>query len=237
MPTLAPVLFVTHVPWEGPHRIARAFERFDAPALSRCPLAGDSLPAVESVSAAVFMGGPMNVDDIENFPALRSERSWIREAIDQDLPVLGVCLGSHLIARAAGASVSPGAAPELGWREITVHDRSDPVLGPLSPTSNVLHWHGDVFELPDGAELLASSAQTVNQAFRIRNAWGVLFHAEADNQLVETWLSEPSMAAEAEQVMGADYGQRLREGAGASTDLVERSDTAFENFARFALGV
>lgn len=237
MTSRAPVLFVTHVPWEGPHRIARAFEKFEVPSLFCCPLAGDSLPAVDSVSAAVFMGGPMNVDDVDGHPALQTERTWIEEAIDHDVPILGVCLGSQLIARAAGASVSPGAAPELGWHEVTVHDRTDPVVGPLAPSMNVLHWHGDVFELPVGAELLASSARTVNQAFRIRNAWGVLFHAEADDQLVETWLSETSMAAEAAQVIGADYAEQLREGARRLFGLIERSDTAFENFARFALDV
>src|SRR5262249_62055310 len=116
---------------------------------------------------------------------------------DGDKPVLGVCLGAQLIAAALGAEVRPGPAPEIGFATVRIRDPGDPVVGGLAPDAAVLHWHGDVFDLPEGAEVLAWSAQTQNQAFRIGNAWGLLFHPEADAALVESWLAVPEMAAEA----------------------------------------
>lgn len=236
MTSSAPVLFVTHVPWEQPHRIVDAFEDYGLPFEFCCPLAGDRLPDPAMVAAAVFMGGPMNVDDFDNHPALFDEQTWIGNALHQGVSVLGVCLGAQLIARAAGGKVVPGPAPEIGWSDVTVHEPNDPVLGPLAPSTPALHWHGDVFELPAEATRLASSAQTENQAFRIRDSWGLLFHAEADAALVDTWLAEPSMADEAKSALGDDYADQLRAGAAGAESLIERSTEAFANFAKFVLG-
>lgn len=236
MTSLSSVLFVTHVPWEQPHRIVDAFDGYGLSQEHCCPLAGDRLPDPATVAAAVFMGGPMNVDDFDDHPALFDEQIWIGDAIHQGVSVLGVCLGAQLIARAAGAEVVPGPAPEIGWSDVTVHEPNDPVLGPLAPSTSALHWHGDVFELPAEATRLASSAQTESQAFRVRDSWGLLFHAEADAALVDRWLAEPSMAAEAKSVLGDDYAQKLRAGAAGAESLIERSTQAFANFAKFALG-
>jgi len=186
------LLTIQHVPWEGPHRIADACGALDVRRVA--PLEGDALPDHPEVSGALVMGGPMNVDDVERHPALATEREWLAEALRRDLPLLGVCLGAQLLARALGAEVRPGEEPEIGFAEVEVHDPADPILGGLAPSSTVLHWHGDVFDLPPGAQSLATSAKTEPQAFRAGNAWGVLFHAEADAALVETWLREPTMA-------------------------------------------
>ncbi len=232
-----PVLVVQHVPWEGPHRIGQALERAGLTIDVRFPLRGDSLPSRSEVSAAVFMGGPMNVDETERYPALGVERAWLTDAIGCDLPVLGVCLGAQLIARALGAKVRPGAQAEIGWRDIAVIEGTDPVLGRLAPDANVLHWHGDVYDLPPGATHLASSAATEVQAFRARNAWALLFHPEADAELVDAWLSEPTMASEARAALGADFAESLREGAhvARARDLTASSDAAFAAFAELVL--
>ena len=163
----------------------------------RHPLDGDSLPPHDEVAGAVFMGGPMNVDEVDRYPGLLAERDWLAAAIEADLPILGVCLGSQLIARALGAEIRPGAAQEIGWAPVTVHDADDPILAGLAPESPVLHWHGDVFDLPPGATHLASSGQTEIQGFRVRNAWGLLFHAEADLDLARLWMNDSSMRDEA----------------------------------------
>lgn len=232
-----PVLVVKHVPWEGPHRIADALAGAGISIDLRSPIEGDDLPEISEVAAAVFMGGPMNVDEVARYPALADERAWLADAIAADLPVIGVCLGSQLIARALGADVKPGSAAEIGWLDIEIEAGEDPVVGALGSSSRVLHWHGDVFDLPDGATPLASSAATELQAFRYANAWGLLFHAEADAALVELWLAEPTMAAEAQSALGVDFEEHLMDGAERAADrLVPDSNVMFRSFAEFVLG-
>lgn len=226
-PTL---LAVQHVPWEGPHRILDACGGLHVRTVK--PLAGQPLPAHDEVAGAVFMGGPMNVDEVERFPALATEREWLAEAVERGMPVLGICLGAQLLARALGAEVRPGAAPEIGFAPVEVTDPDDPVLGGLAPRTEVLHWHGDVFDLPDGARHLASSERTACQAFRAGNAWGVLFHPEADFALVEAWLAVPEMIDEAVAALG-DAGEHAlpERAAEVENTLVERTAAGFAAFA------
>ena len=146
--------------------------------------------------------------------------------------MLGVCLGSQLIARALGSTIRPGPEKEIGWAPIQVHDDSDPILAGLAPASSVLHWHGDIFDLPPGAQRLASSEMTEVQAFRVRNAWGLLFHAEADFELCDLWLAERSMREEAEDVIGPDAAETILAHAQEFNESVtEVSTPGFEAFA------
>lgn len=187
------------------------------------------------VRGAVFMGGPMSVDDTARHPRLAEEIEWLREAVEAELPVLGVCLGSQLLARALGAEVAPGPAKEIGFAPVEVLEAGDPVIGPLAPATSVLHWHGEVFDLPPGATALARSEATKIQAFRAgTSAWGLLFHAEGDSALVERWLAEPTMAEEAHEALGPDFAELLREGA-ARVDP-EPGRRAFEAFASRCAG-
>jgi GMP synthase (glutamine-hydrolysing) len=226
-PTL---LAIQHVPWEGPHRILDACGALEVHTVK--PLAGQPLPAHEEVAGAVVMGGSMNVDEVERFPALAAEREWLAEAVRRELPVLGVCLGAQLLARALGAEVRPGEGPEIGFAPVEVSDPEDPLFGRLAPRTEVLHWHGDVFELPDGATPLASSARTEHQAFRVGNAWGVLFHPEADFALVEAWLMVPEMIDDAVAPLGNAGTHELSERAAAlEATLIERTAPGFQAFA------
>ena len=226
-----PLLVVRHVPWEGPHRILDAFQ--SVPVRMVDVLDGDAvLPAHDDVRGAVIMGGPMSVNDVVAHPDLATEVEWVQQALAQDLPMLGVCLGAQVIARAAGAPVAPGPRPEIGWLPVEVLDADDPVLGPLAPMTMALHWHGEAFPLPPGATPLARSALTEVQAFRIGRAWGVLFHPEADAELTRQWLAEPSMRDEALQVLGPDAPEALNRGAARHGDmLAARSATGFAAFA------
>jgi GMP synthase (glutamine-hydrolysing) len=225
-PTL---LAIQHVPWETPHRILDACGALAVHTVK--PLAGQPLPAHEEVAGAVVMGGPMNVDEVERFPALAAEREWLAEAVRRELPVLGICLGAQLLARALGAEVRPGESREVGFAEVQVSDSDDLVLGGLAPRGKALHWHGDVFDLPAGAQRLASSELTENQAFRHGNAWGVLFHPEADFALVEAWLAVPEMIDEAVAALGNDGAAALpRQAEELEPELVRRSTPGFEAF-------
>lgn len=230
------VLFVEHVPWEGPHRIAGRLAGA-GPALRVNALTGQRLPDHAAVAAAVFMGGPMSANDTAAHPGLADEVRWIERALEQRLPVLGICLGSQLIARALGAPVRPAAAPELGWAPVEVHAPADPLVGPLAPRTTVLHWHGEGYPTPPGAALLASSSRTGCQAFRAGNAWGVLFHPEADSRLVRSWLAEPTMATEAEAALGPDASDLLLADARRyEPDLIARSSRGFDAFAERIAG-
>jgi len=227
-PTL---LAIQHVPWEGPHRILDACGALHVHTAK--PLAGQPLPPHEEVAGAVVMGGPMSVEEVERFPGLAAEREWLAGAMERGLPLLGVCLGAQLLARALEAEVRPGEATEIGFAPVEIADAADPLLGGLAPNTEVLHWHGDVFDLPDGAQHLASSARTEHQAFRHGNAWGVLFHPEADLALVEAWLAAPKMIEEACAALGDEGEQALAERAAAvEGELVERTAPGFEAFAR-----
>lgn len=124
----------------------------------------------------------MGVYEVDRHPRLRDEMKLMEEALDEEIPVLGLCLGSQLLAAVLGARVTPGPAKELGWREVALEEaaKRDPLFGNLPARFNALHWHGDVFDLPQGASLLARSAMTPHQAFSYGpSAWGILFHLEA----------------------------------------------------------
>lgn len=232
---MAKVCVVRHVPWEGPHRIAAAladFELVEVDALTP----GAELPAPGRLAGAVVMGGPMSANDDRRLPGIAAELLWIERLLAEGVPYLGVCLGSQLLARAAGAAVRPGARPEIGFAPVraTPEGERDPLVRHLAPEAVVLHWHGEVFELPAGAVSLAASELTEHQAFRLGDrAWGLLFHAEADEQLVAQWLREPVMRREARDALGPQFERLLTDAANAhAAELTRRGDLAFRAFAR-----
>jgi GMP synthase (glutamine-hydrolysing) len=129
--------------------------------------------------------------------------------------------------------VRPGPRPEIGFATVTVSDPNDPVLGALAPEATVLHWHGEVFDLPEGARSLASSAATEHQAFRYGNAWGVLFHPEADAAMVEAWLQVPEMVMEAGRAIGLGASGLLPSQAEElEADLLAGTTPGLRAFAR-----
>lgn len=155
--------------------------------------AGEAVPVgIDGFAGLVVMGGPMGVYETDQFPHLRDELRLIRSAIDAGKPVLGICLGSQLIAAALGARVYPGPHKEIGWYDVTLTEAaaSDAVFGPLPQTFTAFVWHGDVFDLPDGATSLASTALTACQAFRYgSNVHGILFHMEVTPAIIDGMLT------------------------------------------------
>jgi GMP synthase (glutamine-hydrolysing) len=229
-PTL---LAIQHVPWETPHRILDACHDLHVHTVK--PLAGQSLPAHDEVAGAVVMGGPMNVDETARHPGLATEREWLAEAVRRDMPVLGICLGAQLLARALGAEVGAGKRAELGYAPVEILVPDDPLIGSLAPSTIVLHWHGDVFDLPAETTHLARSTQTEVQAFRHGNAWGILFHPESDFALLEAWLTVPEMVREAREALGNEGAAKLlTEAEAAEPNLIERSTPGLEAFAALA---
>jgi GMP synthase (glutamine-hydrolysing) len=135
----------------------------------------------EQVKALIILGGPMSVDEEDQFPFLRWEKRIIRAAIDEAVPILGICLGAQLVAAELGAPVSPGSVKEIGWSPISItpHGQVDSLLGYLPENATVFQWHSDGFDLPPGAIRLASSAHYSTQAFRLgKTIYGLQFHLE-----------------------------------------------------------
>ncbi len=225
------MLVLIHATWERPHRILDAFNEQTEVRVVEA-LAGEPLPAHGEVDGVVAMGGSMNVDDLGRHPALAEEREWLAEAVRLRIPVLGICLGAQLLARALGAEVKPGRSAEIGFATVMIRDPNDPIIGALAPETTVFHWHRDVFELPVGARSLASSAKTEHQAFRYGNAWGVLFHPEADAALIQDWLEVPEMVMEAGRAVGLGASGLLPSQAEELEDkLVQRTAPGFRAFA------
>ncbi|RMF89548.1 MAG: type 1 glutamine amidotransferase, partial [Methanobacteriota archaeon] len=135
--------------------------------------------------------GPMNVYEEERYPFLRDEDRLIKQALETGAPVLGICLGAQLIAKAAGARVWQGPEKEIGWGEVrlTEEGRRDPLFKGFPLEFPVFHWHGDSFDLPSGAVPLAENDLYL-QAFRLGGAIGLQFHLEVTAGMIRSWLSE-----------------------------------------------
>src|SRR5258706_4997986 len=134
----------------------------------------------------------MNVDEIEKYPFLFNELEVIEKMIVEKKPVLGICLGSQLIAKALGSKVYPNRYKEVGWHPISLTEKAatDPLFKEISQNLNVLHWHGDTFDLPEGAVHLARSVRCENQAFRWgQSVYGFQFHLEATPSMIKNWSS------------------------------------------------
>jgi GMP synthase (glutamine-hydrolysing) len=226
-----PLLVIQHVPWEGPHVILDSFP--DVTVQVHHPLDEPErtpLPDPSTIRGAVVMGGPMSVNDTDTLPALADEVAWLQHAVGAQLPILGICLGAQLLAKAAGATIAAGE-PEIGVAPVTITEPHDPLASLLFPHTHAMHWHGEQFTLPAGAVLLAKSAHTPAQAFRLgTRAWGMLFHLEVDDTLLASWLAEPTMAAEAEAVLGGNFRQRLR--GGLPLLKPTRARAVFDEFAK-----
>ncbi|MBI2090013.1 MAG: gamma-glutamyl-gamma-aminobutyrate hydrolase family protein [Deltaproteobacteria bacterium] len=176
------------------------------------PFAGDPVPKeIGGASGLIVMGGPMGVYEQGAYPFLADEMHLIEKALRAQVPILGVCLGSQLLAATLGAAVTKGQRKEIGWYPVTLADscKDDPLWSGVESPFIAYHWHGDVFELPTGATALASSALTRFQAFRYgQSAYGFLFHMEVTpliiRDMVETFGDELHEA----KVDGADILQR-----------------------------
>jgi len=153
---------------------------------------GVPAPDPRNHDAIMVFGGGMHPDQDGSHPWLADEVAFLGAALEARVPVLGVCLGSQLIARAAGAWVGPAPEREVGWLPVQLTDagRADPVLSALPDVVEAFQWHSYTFELPDGATELASSP-VARQAFGLDgHAWGIQFHAEVTRPMIEVWAAE-----------------------------------------------
>lgn len=205
-PSAAPVLVFRHVPHEGLGTLAPALRAAGYPVRVIDIARGrPALPSPRSLSALIVMGGPMGVYEKSKYPFLRREIAYLRRAIRAKKPLLGVCLGAQLIAHALGQRVYPNDKKEIGWYPLHRTDaaRRDPLFASFPKTAAVFQWHGDTFDLPKGATLLATSPRCRHQAFRWGDrVYGLQFHVEVDPAMVREWLSQPGVDQELQAVDG-----------------------------------
>jgi GMP synthase (glutamine-hydrolysing) len=218
------MIVIQHEPGEGPgtlsallpgHRVVRTF-------------AGDPVP--QTADALVVLGGGMGVRDQDRLPHLRDELRLLRRCVDEGRPVLGICLGSQLLAAALGGSVRKALRKEIGFYRVRLEAgaRDDALFAGAPESFVAFHWHGDEFVPPAGAVPLASSTQTAVQAFRFgARAWGVQFHLETDEEVLAAMMGGEDELREA----GVDPAL-LR--ASALRELPRLGAVAAGVFGRFA---
>ena len=160
----------------------------------------NALPQTKNGDLILIMGGPMGVKDIgsDRYPWLKLERDFIKKELENERPIIGVCLGAQLLASAAGGDVEilkygspPKALPEIGWSQIFINKSNKDFKALFEDPFHVLHWHGDRILLPNKAVLIASSARCKEQFFRIGNfAYGLQFHIETTGGMINKWIKE-----------------------------------------------
>ena len=186
------ILSVTHGP-TVPGGVFEDVARAAGHELERWVVAlGGAPQPVSSYDALMVFGGSMHPDQDKEFAWLEREAEMLARAVAEDVPVLGVCLGAQMLARAAGAWVGRAPEPEVGWFEVelTAEGLNDPVLGVLAPRTEAFQWHHYTFGIPDGGTELARN-KVCTQAFRVgARAWGIQFHAEATLEMMRTWAAE-----------------------------------------------
>ena len=190
------------------------------------------LPAPKDISGVVAFGGSMNVDETERYPYLAEERRFVRSCVERGMPVLGICLGAQLLARALDAPVTKAPVKEIGFTQIhpTAAGTQDPLLSCFANGDHVFHWHEDTFELPSGGELLATGEEIPMQAFRVGDsAWGLQFHLEIDLAEIQLWFDDAG--EDVETTWGKSRETVLRE---SELHLAAQSERARNAFRRFA---
>ncbi|MET0357465.1 MAG: amidotransferase [Cellvibrio sp.] len=197
-----------HIPFEDIGSLHADIEREGFSLSTTRWYKGDSAPALESFDVLIVMGGPMGVYDEDIYPWLAAEKSFIKNAIAAGKKIIGICLGAQLIACVLGAKVTRNAHREIGWFPLQTKSNSDhPVAKILAKCTNVFHWHGDTFELPNNAQLIASSQACEHQAYVIGNQiYGFQFHLETTEDSATALIENC-----AEDLDGSEFVQTAEE--------------------------
>ena len=191
------ILIVKHIDIEGPGTLGDFLESQGEPFRIIELGAGEALPTgTKGLKAVVVLGGPMNVDEEGLYPFLKPENDFIQETLRSGVPYLGICLGSQLLAKAAGAKVVKSPVKEIGWYKIqlTQAGSKDPLFDGFRPQDPIYHWHGDMFQIPSNGQLLARAEGCPHQALKVgQNAYGLQFHVEVTDKSIREWCDEYSL--------------------------------------------
>ncbi len=227
------VLIIQQVAHEGPGSINDVLSGRDIEVDLVRAYEGQSIPkTLYDGQGLIVMGGPMGVCDDDRYPFLKDEIRLIEAALKMGSPMLGICLGAQLLARAAGTRVYSGTSKEIGWYPLSFNDngQQDRLFEGLPASVNVFQWHGDTFDVPEGAVNLASSELFPNQLIRVgENAYGLQFHLEVTSGMIFEWLSVNG--EELEELKGVIDPDVIR--AKTSTMMADLDDMGQSVFSRF----
>jgi GMP synthase-like glutamine amidotransferase len=188
---MRPLALIRNDPDETFGIAPRVFDAAEVPWRVVDALGGEEPPDLDGVGGIVMFGGAMNVDQVREYPFLRGVRDLTRRAVDARVPFLGICLGGQLLARALDHEVGRAPEREIGFEPVEPTEAAvdDALVSGYTRGDMVFHWHEDMVELPAGAVLLATSAATPVQAFRVGDAaWGFQFHFEIDRSEIDLWI-------------------------------------------------
>ncbi len=228
------LLVLQHIACEHPGAFSEVIAERGVEAVAVELDEGEPLPDWRGFDAVLAMGGPMGAGDDVEHPWLEGERRLVRDAVEAGRPFLGVCLGVQLLAAALEAEVYAADRPEVGLLEVELTDegRADPLFAGLDDPLVSLQWHGDTFDLPDGAVRLARSSAIPNQAFRWgERAYGVQFHLEVTPEMAREWATIPAYRESLASTLGPDEGEAfIAEVERRATDLHPPARRLFSNW-------
>ncbi len=198
----------------------------------------DSVPEnldIASAAGLIVLGGTMHVDQLDRYPMLGQDLRWIDEALEAKRPLLGICLGSQLLAKALGAEVTLNRVREIGWYRLTLSEaaRDDPLFSEADQTrQTVFHFHSRTFSMPEGAVPLGQTETCSNQAFRYGPAaWGLQFHPEMTRPMIDDWLGQPGCRRLIDEI---DYLDRAEIEQSTPVELPKMHRFSRKLFSRFA---
>ncbi len=197
-----------------------------------------AIPDPTAYDAMIVFGGPQNANEEEKYPYFVQEMDALHTAVMQEIPVLGICLGAQLLARALGGTVKKHTLTEIGFSEVQSTDagKHDPLYAGLSGRQLVYQWHEDTFSIPPNTVHLATSEKTPNQAFRYgRTTYGLQYHIELTPEMLDVWLHEPSLKEQIVATLGVEeYERIIYERPQYFAAYQYQARVMFENFLRIA---
>ncbi len=196
------------------------------------------IPDPSRFDAIFSLGGPQHANAHDKYPYLAQEKEFLRQVVERDIPYLGICLGGQLLASALEAPVTRHHITEIGFYEVQLTDegKNDPLFQGLPGYQQVIHWHEDTFGLPRGAVRLATSENTVNQAFRFgRRAYGLQYHIEVTPDIFDIWFRCPDFKEKIDGVLGPHSLETIeRDWLTRYPIYRSHSRTLFENFLKIS---
>lgn len=227
---MKPVRIFRHITCEGPGYFAEVLDNYNIPYELICIDKGEIPPPdISDVSALVFMGGPMSVND--DLPWINQELAIIRKAVSENLPVLGHCLGGQLISKALGGIITANPVKEIGWLPVQKINNtvSNEWLTNFSDNTKLFHWHGETFSIPDGATAILKSQHCAHQGFVIGNTLALQCHIEMTTSMVAEWaelykdeLAKPSETIQSPEDMVTGLDEKIDELQQVADSLYQR---------------